>query len=190
LHAFTDVIGRRSVLFSAMACALIACREAATPAAPELPIVTDAAPIRTDRPRYVLEDGPFGPEATIMTTFKAPRDTPVYVANCNGAISVGLQRKSGNTWVPAWTTEMNGCASGPIEIPAEGERTESITIASRADAADEWRRTETRIETGTHRAVWYGVLTTFDPSTSRGDELPLEQRVSAPFEIENPVPRP
>ena len=84
---------------------------------------------------------------------------------------------------------MNGCSSGPIEIPTEGERTESMTVASRAQAADESRRTGTLIETGTYRAVWYGVLTTFDPKTSRGDELPLEQRVSAPFEIDNPQSR-
>src|SRR5688572_28212516 len=60
------------------------------------------APVRTDRTRYVFEDGPHGLETTIVATLKAPSDQILYLVNCNGAITTGLQRLDGNEWVNAW----------------------------------------------------------------------------------------
>ena len=46
---------------------------------------------------------------------------------------------------------------------------------------------ERMIESGTYRVLWTGVLTSFDANTRGfGPELPLEQRVSAPFTVEVP----
>jgi hypothetical protein len=114
-------------------------------------------PVTTDRKSYALSPGPHGPQATIVTTFHAPADESVSVANCNGAMSLGLQRPERDRWVNAWTAEINGCASAPIVIPPGGQHPGTITA---------------RIEPGTYRAVWHGI------------ELPVEERVSAPFTIE------
>lgn len=157
------------------------------PPAPR-PATVPAAAIATDRSRYVMQAGPFGPEVTIRTTFRAPADRDVYLLHCNGALSVGVQQKVGSEWRNAWIAETNGCFSAPILVPAGGEHQTPMTVLSRAEAPDPAQRTETRIESGTYRAVWFGVVTSFEPrDPSKTVELPLGQRVSAPFTIENRV---
>ena len=122
-------------------------------------------PVTTDRRSYTLRPGPCGPQTTIVTTFHAPEERSVSVANCNGAMSLGLQRPERDRWVDAWIAEINGCASPPIVIPAGGQHVATMTPISRTE-------TGMIIMPGTYRAVWHGI------------ELPLEERVSAPFTIE------
>lgn len=149
-----------------------------------------AAPIVTDRERYALEDGPYGPETTIVTTFTAPEHTAVYLMNCNGAFSPGLQRRDGDAWVDAWVAEINSCLSPPIVIAPGEQHTGTMTVASRADAEVESRKSSSRIEAGMYRAVWHGLFTSFDPDALPfGEELPLDYRVSGPFPIEAATPR-
>ena len=151
---------------------------ASTPAPPN-------APITTDRSRYVMEEGPFGPETTIATTFTAPPATTVYIVNCNGAFSPGLQKLIDGAWVDVWAAETNQCLSLPIVIPPGGSHSTTMTVESSADSRVESRTSDRRIGTGTYRAVWYGLYTSFDMNQYPfGDELPVDQRVSAPFEIE------
>ena len=146
-------------------------------------------PVRTDRARYVMGEGPFGPETKIVTTFTAPKDKPLYLMNCNGQFSIGLQRLEGERWVYAWSVEMNACLSEPIVIPAGGTRAGSMTVASGVDALVSSRRTERKVGAGTYRAAWHGLYTSFDVKARPwGEELPLEQRVSAPFTIEEAPP--
>ena len=144
----------------ALLAGLIACAKPEPPA----PAPLIHAPVRTDRPRYELRDGPHGPETTIVATFTAPADRPAYLANCNGAITLGLQRPERGTWVDAWIAEINGCASTPIVISAGSSYTSPMTPY--------------RIPAGTYRAVF------FNMHQASGEELPLEQRVSAPFRID------
>ena len=132
--------------------------------------------IEVDAPRYALRPGRYGPEATIVMTFTAPRDGAAYLVNCNGAITPGLQRRDGNRWVDAWAAETNGCLSQPIVVPAGGSRTERVTIISREHRP---------LADGTYRAIFYNVLTSFDMNARPfGEELPVEQRVSRPFIIQ------
>ncbi len=143
-----------------------------------------AAPVRTDRSSYVLTNGPQGPEATIVTTLRAPANQSLYLVNCNGQIGVNLQRKVGAEWVYAWTVMMNACLSAPIVIPPDGEHTARVYLHERSGGVTYPQRAR-MIESGTYRVVWSGVLTSFDAS-GRGPEAPLEQRVSAPITIEVP----
>lgn len=85
-----------------------------------------AAPVRTDRSSYALANGPRGPEATIVTTLRAPADKSFYILNCNGQTGVSLQRKVGDEWVYAWTVMMNACLSPPIVVPSNGEHTARV----------------------------------------------------------------
>jgi hypothetical protein len=147
------------------------------------------APVRTDRSSYQFHAGPSGPEATIVTTFTAPPDKPVYLENCNGTSPVGLQRLVGDQWVNAWAVEMSACYSEPIVIPAGKSHTRTVIVAGRDDAAVASRGMERAVEPGTYRAVWHGVLGSFDRDKQprNSENLPLEQRVSAPFTIEGPA---
>jgi hypothetical protein len=146
----------------------------------------EAAPVRTDRSSYVLTDAGRGPETTIIATLRAPDDRAVYIVNCNGASGVGLQRKVGDEWVPAWVIAMNACLSEPIVLPPRAEHTASIYVHENSGGVLH-PRAERMIESGTYRVVWTGVLTEYDPNAEGfGPELPLEQRVSAPITIEVP----
>jgi hypothetical protein len=159
------------------------------PRAPERPAVVQRGPVVTDRALYVMQEGPFGPETTIVSTYTAPANHDVYLLNCNGAFSVGLQRPKGDGWEHVWAPGMNACMSPPIVIGAGQSRQATIVVDSGADAAVSSRRTETKIATGTYRVVWHGLLGSFDPNASPpGRDLPLEQRVSAPFVIEAAPP--
>lgn len=119
-----------------------------------------------------MSAGPYGPQLTMKTTLRAPADRPLYVVNCNGAMTHGLQRLEGGTWTNAWIAEINGCYSRPIVIPPGGHYSAIMTPVSRPAT---WT-----ITPGTYRAVWHNVLLSEDPR----EELPLEQRVSAPFVVE------
>jgi len=153
---------------------------AKTPAPHVKTVSTPSAPIRTDRSSYALTNGPKGPEATIVATLRAPADRTLYIMNCNGATGITLQRKVGEAWEWAWLITMSACVSPPIVVPSGGEHTAQIRLHEEPGAVMPRRR----IESGTYRVVWTGVLTSFDANAQGwGPELPLEERVSAPFTI-------
>jgi hypothetical protein len=177
---------------------LFACKPAETPP-PAQPAETTTPPspappaqnfaVSTDRNSYQMIEGPYGPEVTITTTIRAPRDKRVYITNCNGAIGTGLQRLVGGKWEYAWAQEMNACLSAPIIIEPGQEKTTTILAASGEHAAVDARRNSSRIEGGTYRVGWHGLYTSWDLNKRPwGEELPLEQRVSAPFTIAPPQP--
>ncbi|HET7711193.1 MAG TPA: hypothetical protein VFL80_04630 [Thermoanaerobaculia bacterium] len=162
-------------------------------AAPEVRTPDEArAPIVTDKTRYRFEHDVCGPETTIISTFHAPRDRKVYVLHCNQAISTGLQRLVDGKWVNSWGAERDACLSAPIVLsPGEAE-SEPITLRRGAGATLYPPGDRVRLlEPGTYRVVWYGVLLSVEDNLrTLGEELPLEQRVSAPFAIDAPPPRP
>jgi len=163
----------------------VACPARDVERAPPTQVARVDAPVRTDRTRYVLQDGPQGLETTIVATLKAPSDQILYLVNCNGAITTGLQRLVGNEWVNAWIPPINGCLSPAIEIPPGGETTQKMVVRPGPVV---YPPNGNQLESGTYRAAWFNILTSFDPNARPfGEELPLEQRVSAPFTIEVPV---
>jgi hypothetical protein len=135
------------------------------------PPPAQTAPVRTDRTRYNL-----GEEITIISTFTPART--VYVMNCNGAITTGLQRREGDQWTNAWIATINGCFSAPIVIEPGGRHLGTLSI--REDGAFP------KLTPGTYRVVWHNVMQTFDANVHppRGEELPIEERASAPIAIE------
>jgi hypothetical protein len=188
-------MGRRAA-FLALAVVLGACAREEAPVQPQPPTVTERpavavkrAPVVTDRQRYTMQEGPFGPETTIVSTYTAPADHDVYLLNCNGAFAVGLQRPVGERWEHVWLPAMNACMSAPIVIRAGESRQATIVADSGVDAAVSSRQTETKIGTGTYRVVWHGLLGSYEPKASPpGTDLPIDQRVSAPIFIEAAPP--
>lgn len=134
-------------------------------------------------------EGPFGPQTVITTTLTAPRDQQLYIANCNAAVSTGLQQRTESGWKDVWSPAMNACLSPPIIIQPLRSHTTTITPLSGAHASVSSVANEMRIDGGTYRVVWYGVYTSFDMNKQPwGEELPLEQRASAPITISSPEP--
>jgi hypothetical protein len=71
-------------------------------------------------------------------------------------------------------------------VPPGGEHTARIYVHENSGGVMDPRGAR-MIESGTYRVAWTGVLTAFDTTTRGfGPELPLEQRVSAPFTITVP----
>ena len=141
--------------------------------------------ITTDATRYVFHDGTYGPEITIRATFTAPKDRTVYLVNCNGAISTGLQQRVGNKWVNAWDPETDACLSAPIVLAPGAQHEDTIVARRSAEIVIYGPDARKRIWPGTYRVVWHNVLTSFDANARPfGPDLPLEQRVSAPIAID------
>lgn len=159
-------------------------RVAAPPAEP-----VQQGPVVTDRQRYKMYEGPYGPEVAIETTFRAPAEHDAYVLNCNGSFPIGLQRPVGNDWEHVWAPAMAACMSEPIVVPAGKTLQKTLVVESGAGGVISSRVMEREIVSGTYRVVWHGVLAAYDPNTSPpGPHLPLEKRVSAPFFLEATPP--
>lgn len=159
------------------------------PQPPQPAVVVPRMPVQTDRARYAMQEGPFGPETTIVSTYTAPATHDVYLVNCNGGFAVGLQRPVGEQWEHVWTPGMNACMSAPIVIRAGQSHQTTITVDSGVDAAVSSRHSDTKIGTGTYRVIWHGLLDSYEPNASPpGPNVPVEQRVSAPIHIEAAAP--
>lgn len=154
--------------------------EIATPAAEA---EADQPAVTTDRVRYRYAPAEHGDEVEIRSTLTAPDDQTVYIVNCNGAISIGLQRQTDGVWLNAWASIINQCLSPPI-IVQPGRSHEHAFFVRRGSGSmrDDPRDTLPR---GVYRVIWNGVLTSFDEARYPfGAELPAEQRVSAPIVLE------
>lgn len=185
---------RATVVILAVILGACAPKEAPVQPAParareQAPAVVQRAPVETDRPRYRLQEGPYGPETAIVTTYTAPANQDVYLLNCNGGFAVGLQRPVGDQWEHVWAPGMSACMSPPIVIRAGRSHQTTLVVESGVHAAVSSRASETEITTGTYRVIWHGLLGSFDPNASPpGEHLPVEQRVSAPIFIEAAPP--
>ena len=152
------------------------------------PTTPNAGPaIVTDRRDYTLVRGRIGKEARIVASFRPPTNQTVYIVHCNGAISWGIQKQVAGRWVDAWVAETNGCLSPPIIVRGGELHTDTLTIVSRDDVPPGPGTVRHKVEDGTYRMIWYGVLTSFDakapPGRPLGAELAVEARVSGPIRI-------
>lgn len=103
----------------------------------------------------------------------APVDRPLFLENCNGAMSWGLEREAKGEWVPAWGAEIDGCHSAPIEIPAGTARDFDGVVTERPHAPR---------PPGPYRLAVYGLYFTHDDRDhAAGIEVPHDRRRSAPF---------
>ena len=136
--------------------------------------------LTTDRTRYAMVPGPYGPQATIITTFRAPADTTAWILHCNGAIAWGLQRLVGQTWRDAWVAMTNECLSPAILVAGDSAFVDTLVFTPSAGAMID----SAGLGPGPHRLVLYNVLTSFAAGKRPfGPDLPLERRVSAPITL-------
>src|SRR5688500_283901 len=111
--------------------------------------------------------------AAIRFRITAPKDRPLFLENCNGAISWGLEHERSGAWVPAWGAEINGCHSAPIEIAAGTMREFHEARAIRPG---------TSLPPAPYRLAVYGLYFTHEaPDHSGSIEVPHALRLSAPF---------
>lgn len=111
---------------------------------------------------------------TIHFRLTAPKTRALYLENCNGAISWGLEHPQSGEWLPAWSAEINGCHSQPIEIAAGTRRDFHETLAPRPGV---------RLVRGTYRLAVYGLYFTHANDHPAHSEVPHALRQSQSFEL-------
>lgn len=139
---------------------------------PDVAPITAAAPHRTLAPSFVSLASPPN-QNTIHFRITAPKRRALYLENCNGAISWGLEHERSHAWVPAWGAEINGCHSMPMEIPAGSMREFREVLAVRPGET---------LPPGPYRLAVYGLYFTHkSPDHSASIEVPDAFRMSRPF---------
>lgn len=112
-------------------------------------------------------------QKTLHFRITAPRAQALYLENCNGAISWGLEHEQSGAWVPAWGAEINGCHSAPIEIAAGTAREFDERFVVRPGEP---------LPPGPHRLAVYGLYFTHgSPDHAVDVEVPHVFRMSEPF---------
>jgi hypothetical protein len=145
--------------------------------------------LRTDSSAYGLRRDARGWGTTIGFTYENRGRDTVYVTNCNGALTVELQKKGVAGWTRFWFGATNGCASAPIVILPGAQLRDSLHIWG---AEPENTSTETFASTdfsGSYRLVWHQPVLHYasSPPFSR-DTLPEAHRVSNEFSLaESPI---
>ena len=140
----------------------------------------DTTPARTGtpaaaatRPASLVSALPPAGARTLRFRLTAPPDQALYLDNCNGAFSWGLERQVAGEWKPAWIVATDACHSAPIVLPPAESRVfeEAVTLG-----ADE------RLPTDSYRIAIHGLYTTHDGSDHAANtEVPHALRTSAPF---------
>jgi hypothetical protein len=146
-----------------------------TGGADEAAIADDPAIVTDSTVYHLRADGRYR-RVTIGFVFTNLARAPVQVPTCHGAYPPFLQKREGGAWVDAWIPVVMLCLGPPLVIRAGETYHGSLEVAGGIPASSYPRFLVDPIP-GTYRLVW-GVAT-----VGRSGELPLDQRVSAPFEI-------
>lgn len=166
------------ILWAVAAVALAGCDLGTGPGAPATPAIW------TDRPEYVVQGTQDGWRAEIPYTFTNLTGATVHLANCNGAISLRLDRWQGGEWVPAWSPILPLCLSAPIPIEAGGTYPDTVHFFAGYAGTDVFPQLGVEQLEGTYRIVWLGLLRDYDlDGGSTGTEVPLRYRTSNQFQL-------
>lgn len=142
----------------------------------------DAPAIWTDRPEYVVDQTPTGWSARIPYTFVNRTGEPVYVANCNGAFNLRLDRWQGTHWTPAWGPVLPLCLSVPIVIGADEVVQDTVHFFAAPQGSNAYPQLKAPGVEGTYRLVWLAAVHDYDHPTG-GTDVPLSHRTSNPFTL-------
>jgi hypothetical protein len=146
----------------------------------------DSEPIQTDQQRYTLQPGESGLTATIIWSYTNPTGGPVFVVNCLGASNLFVEKEIAGGWVRAWTPVLPQCLSPPIVIQPASVRTDTLELFAGYVSNNVWPKFEVDDLDGVYRLVW-DVLSTYGENVPGfGDLLPLDRRISNPFELDDP----
>jgi hypothetical protein len=137
------------------------------------PAKVEAPPTAESRPASLVSVMERPDERTLRIQLRAPAGHPLYLENCNGAFSWGLEHRPGGDWTRAWTVATDACYSPPLVIAPGETRIFEVGIG-----------VGERIEKDTYRLIVHG-LHTSPPSLERAaeTEVPGDMRVSEPFPL-------
>ena len=121
----------------------------------------------------------------IPFSFRNDGDT-VYVVNCNGAITMFLQKRAADgSWQDALYMGSNGCLSEPIVISPGATLRDSVAIWGAEAGTPSVNAFLVPEIDGEYRLAWHQPVRRYDPRPLQafGDTLALAERVSTPFQL-------
>lgn len=165
-----------AMLAPALVLALTACESTTS-----LDRTTEPA-IRTDAAAYEVDAGPEAWSVEIPYTFTNRTDAAVYLAHCNDAVELRLDRWHDGDWVEVWSPKMPLCLSVPVPIEAGETFPDTVHFVAGRPGSDVWPQLPVDDIDGTYRLVWTGIVADYETTTG-GVTVPLAHRTSNPFEL-------
>ena len=166
--------------------ALAACVPPPGPPAPGGP--GGGAPVRTSAAEYRLRATPDGYAAEIPYAYANRSGGPLYLVNCSGRVTPGLQRRAGEGWGGTWDFETDTCPSPPVVIAAGTTYRDTLWAHVTAHHPHGLlAELDSSGGGGTYRLILFEVLASYDPEARpHGPVVPLEERVSNAFRLRVP----
>ncbi|MFP3947764.1 MAG: hypothetical protein ACLFWG_03465 [Longimicrobiales bacterium] len=149
------------------------------------PFDPDDPLIRTEEQGYELElQGDEWLSTEIPYTFENRTGRTVHIPNCQGGISLRLDRLEGLDWESTWIPNLLLCISPPIVVDPGESFFDTLHVSGGLPGTRTGPRWDREDPSGIYRIVWMGAFAgPGDPSGSLGPQLPLEHRVSNPFAL-------
>ena len=178
---------RRITTFALVLCALAACGgDVTTAPGPTAKLIaerdTDTG-FQTDSLAYTLRAGRSGYETRIAAVFTNRSASTVYIVNCGGATAVSLEKLVGDQWQRVWSPVIPACLSQPITVPAGGTWRTELWVFGGYPGSNSYPQFEVADPAGVYRAVWHGVLISYQDRLPFGEPLPLPLRASNRFTL-------
>jgi hypothetical protein len=110
----------------------------------------------------------------------------ISLVNCHGAYGLSLEKWLDGQWVRAYTPVLPMCLSGPIEIRPGTAHERRFELFAGPRGSNLYPQFEVEPVAGTYRLVIEAAYWNYDHRATGGNwgtPVPLEDRVSDPFEI-------
>ena len=143
--------------------------------------------LQTEALEYRLIETAIGYETEIPYSFTNRTGSKVFLANCKGNVSPGLERNHDGQWVPDWTPVKLMCLSSPVVILRGDEYHDTLRVFAGPFGSNLHPQFKSEDVGGVYRLRWEGAYSTYDPDQYPfGKELPLGLRVSNSFVLIDP----
>jgi hypothetical protein len=159
--------------------------ESGEPPANDAPPSPPSTMITTDRESYRVRRTTEALEIDIVTTFTNRTSDTVRLHPCGSSQpSFTLEKWTGGVWTPAYSQACPAILMlDPPQVAPGASRTDTARVRAML-AANAMPRFETEPIAGSYRVVYAQAYRSWRPNEGPGELLPLEQRVSNTFRIE------
>lgn len=145
------------------------------------PPAADGPMMRTSAETYALRKTSLGYQADIPYTYTNRTDGAVYLVNCNGDVTPGIQRMVGGEFTQWWIPSTNACLSPPVVIAPGSTYSDTVRVVISPQDPQLYASIDTA-PAGSYRLVWYSALSSFDDDARGfGQPIPIGHRVSNRF---------
>jgi hypothetical protein len=143
--------------------------------------------LQTEALEYRLIETATGYETEIPYSFTNWTGSKVFLINCNGDVSPGLERNHAEEWNWGWVPMKAMCLSSPVVIQRGAEYHDTLRVFAGSFGSNLHPQFESEDVGGVYRLRWEGAFSTYDPDGPPfGKELPLALRVSNSFVLIDP----